>query len=57
MKKIDILQANFVQEMMETTANLYRLGWDERNGGNISYLLTEEEILSLIHISEPRRPY
>ena len=26
MKKIDILQANFVQEMMETTANLYRLG-------------------------------
>ena len=37
MKKIDILQANFVQEMMETTANLYRLGWDERNGGNISY--------------------
>lgn len=48
MKKIDILQANFVQEMMETTANLYRLGWDERNGGNISYLLTEEEILPFI---------
>ena len=48
MKKMDMLQANFVQEMMETTANLYRLGWDERNGGNISYLLTEEEILPFI---------
>ena len=46
----DILTAPFVQEMMQTTANMYRLGWDERNGGNISYML------SLIHISEPTRP-
>lgn len=37
--KLDILTAEFTQEMMKTTANLYRLGWDERNGGNISYLL------------------
>lgn len=44
MKKIDILAAPFVQEMMNTTANLYRLGWDERNGGNISYLLDEEDV-------------
>lgn len=48
MEKTAILQANFVQEMMETTANLYRLGWDERNGGNISYLLTEEEVLPFL---------
>lgn len=33
-----------LQEMIETTTNLYRLGWDERNGGNISYLLEKEEI-------------
>ena len=38
MKKIDILAAPFVQEMMNTTANLYRLGWDERNGGNIAQI-------------------
>ncbi|OTP11017.1 rhamnulose-1-phosphate aldolase [Enterococcus sp. 10A9_DIV0425] len=44
LKKIDILQAPYVKEMIETTSNLYRLGWDERNGGNISYLLKEEEI-------------
>ncbi|WP_086347869.1 rhamnulose-1-phosphate aldolase [Candidatus Enterococcus clewellii] len=48
MKKLDILQAPFVQEMVATTANLYRLGWDERNGGNISYLLNEEEILPFL---------
>ena len=43
MKK-NILTAPFIREMCEATANMYRLGWDERNGGNISYLLTEEEV-------------
>ena len=40
----DILTASFVEEMRKTTANMYRLGWDERNGGNISYLLDEAEV-------------
>ena len=31
----DILTAPFVKEMCDTTANMYRLGWDERNGGNM----------------------
>ncbi len=35
----NIFEAPFVKEMCDTTANMYRLGWDERNGGNISYLL------------------
>lgn len=52
MKKVDILQAPFVKEMMETTANLYRLGWDERNGGNISYLLKEEEVTPFLDVTQ-----
>lgn len=40
----DILTAPFVEEMRKTTANMYRLGWDERNGGNISYLLDTDEV-------------
>ena len=40
----DIMTAPFVTEMRKTTANMYRLGWDERNGGNISYLLDESEV-------------
>ena len=40
----NILTAPFVKEMCETTANMYRLGWDERNGGNISCLLDENEV-------------
>lgn len=49
----DIMNAPFVIEMRRITANMYRLGWDERNGGNISYLLDTgavEEYLNLNHI-------
>lgn len=52
MKKVSILQAEYVKEMIATTANLYRLGWDERNGGNISYLLEEEEVLPYLDPKE-----
>ena len=47
----DILTATFVKEMMETTANMYRLGWDERNGGNISYLLDEDEVREYLNLN------
>ena len=46
----DILTAPFVQEMMATTANMYRLGWDERNGGNISYLLDSSEVAEYLDL-------
>lgn len=38
------IDSNIVKEMSEITANMYRQGWDERNGGNVSYLLKEDEI-------------
>ena len=40
----DIFTAPFVEEMKKTTANMYRMGWDERNGGNISVLLDSAEV-------------
>lgn len=49
--KLNIIEAPFTQEMMKTTANLYRLGWDERNGGNISYLLKEEEVAPYLDVN------
>lgn len=55
MKKLDILSAPYVQEMMKTCTNLYRLGWDERNGGNISYLLDEDWVSPFLDISKPIR--
>ena len=52
MVKKNIFDAPFVKEMREATANMYRLGWDERNGGNISYMLGEEEVGEYLDLSE-----
>ena len=48
----DILTAPFVREMCKTASNMYRLGWDERNGGNISYLLKEEEVKEYLDLNK-----
>ena len=39
-----VKDARFIKEMQKMAANMYRMGWDERNGGNISYLVPEEEV-------------
>ena len=48
----NILESSFVKEVCATCSNMYRLGWDERNGGNISYLLNEEEVLEYVNPKE-----
>lgn len=48
----DIKSAPFVREMCKTTANMYRLGWDERNGGNISYLLNEKQVAEYLDLNK-----
>ncbi len=48
----DILTAPFLIEMCKTTANMYRLGWDERNGGNVSYLIPEEEVKEYLDVKK-----
>jgi len=40
----DILSAPFMVEMIRTLTNMYDHGWDERNGGNVSLLLDENEL-------------
>lgn len=51
----NILNAPFVEEMKKTAANMYRLGWDERNGGNISLMLDEEQVKDYLDLSSPLR--
>ena len=48
----NIMNAPFVEEMRKTTANMYRLGWDERNGGNISYLLDEAAVAEYLDLNK-----
>ncbi len=48
----NILEAPFIQEMRAITSNMYRLGWDERNGGNISYMLDEAEVSEYLDVNK-----
>ena len=48
----NVLTAPFVREMCKTASNMYRLGWDERNGGNISYLLKNEEVAEYLDLKK-----
>ena len=48
----DILTAPFMEEMRKTTANMYRLGWDERNGGNISMMLDTEDVAQYLDLTQ-----
>ena len=48
------LNAPFVREMVDIAGNMYRLGWDERNGGNISLLLEQSEIVPYLPNSLPQ---
>lgn len=48
----NVLTAPFVREMCKTASNMYRLGWDERNGGNISYLLKNDEVAEYLDLKK-----
>ena len=47
----NILNAPFIEEMKRITANMYRQGWDERNGGNVSYMLEEEIVAEYLDLN------
>lgn len=47
----NILDTKFIKELSDTTSNLYRLGWHERNSGNISYILNEDEITPYLDVN------
>ncbi len=43
-KMAKFINSIFVTQMADITLNMYSQGWDERNGGNVSYLIKEEEV-------------
>lgn len=51
----NILDAPFVVETVRTASNMYRLGWDERNGGNISYMLNETQVAEYLDVKKAIR--
>jgi len=55
--KRDILQSPFLRNILKTTYDMWNLGWDELNGGNISCLLTEEELAPYLDVSKIKRTF
>ncbi len=53
----NIRDAKFIKEFCALASNMYRLGWDERNGGNISVMLEEEEVKQYIDINDVKRTF
>lgn len=39
----NFLNSKAVNEVADLTYTMWRMGWDEKNGGNISYILSDEE--------------
>lgn len=50
-----LIRIPFVQELAAIADNMYRLGWDERNGGNISYRISEKEAADFVDIRHVQR--
>ena len=48
----NIDNAPFIREMSDITEKLWSKGWAERNGGNISYLLKEEEVAPYLNVND-----
>ncbi|GAA4070592.1 rhamnulose-1-phosphate aldolase [Amphibacillus indicireducens] len=54
-KAIEIKQVPFIKEMMDITNIMWRNGWDERNGGNVSYLLDKAEVAKYFDLNDVKR--
>lgn len=48
----ELYNCSFMQDIIEVTSNMYRLGWDERNGGNISYILNPDEVSKYLDLTK-----
>ena len=53
----DVLTAPWLTEMVRTCTNMYAHGWDERNGGNISLMLDEEDLSEYLDVTQVLRAF
>jgi len=53
----DLLKSKFLNEFCDTCENMYRSGWDERNSGNISYLLSESDTNEYLDVKNVKKVF
>ncbi|MGT2742553.1 rhamnulose-1-phosphate aldolase [Streptococcus plurextorum] len=54
---VKFVDSSFVKNMREVTRESYRRYWDERNGGNVSYRLTPDDVESFEDVHEVKATY
>lgn len=54
---MDILQAEFVKGFIRLTDDAFKMGWHERNGGNLSYRIKPEEVEEVKECFDFSKPY
>lgn len=52
-----VILMKLIQEVVEILDHLYVHGWDERNGGNLSYIAEEEEVAEVCDIHSNLRSF
>lgn len=55
MKRGVINKSETIKKFIEIIDNMYRLGWDEKNGGNISVLMDAEEVKRVFGKAKTKR--
>ena len=48
---------NCIDQVTDILELLYNHNWDERNGGNLSYILLEEEVKEICDVNSPLREF
>lgn len=52
-----MIDAPFIETFTDVIDHMYSHGWDERNAGNVSYILTEADLEGYLDLSQKGRPY
>ena len=50
-------ESKYLKDLCDITFSSYEHGWDERNGGNVSIRLTEDDLRDFDDVSETKREY
>lgn len=50
-------ESKYLKDLCDITFSSYEHGWDERNGGNVSIRLTEDDLSDFDDVSETKREY
>ena len=54
---MEVLDAKFVKDFIRVCSEGYRKGWHERNGGNLSYRIKDEEVALIKDKLNENKPY